>query len=599
MGAHDASPEPDTAQVQFHRTFTAAARRTLVTLIILNALAQATYLTWLLGPGHWAARSTVGLTTVTSLAAFASVAAVELVRVLQSVSLWVFSLAARDPVWMPPSCGLRVALLTTIVPAMEPIEVVAPTLAAMRRVEYGGGDLDVWVLDEADDPRVRDVAGNLGVRHFSRYGRPDYNRSDGPFRARTKAGNHNAWLAEHGDRYDVVAQLDPDHVPLPQFLERTLGYFRDPDVAFVVAPQVYGDEDSDFVAHGAAAQAYVFHGVVQRGGNGLAAPLLIGTNHVYRVATWRQIGGYQDSIIEDHLTSMTVHATPNPTTGHRWKGVYTSDILAVGCAPGTWSDFFAQQRRWAYGAMEIALHQSPRLAVRLAPAQRLAYGLLQSFYPGVALTWVLGTLATLGYLTGFARPPQLDRAVWSALWTCSVLTTLMLVLWLRRSNVTFRERRELGLRGGLATLLTAPVYAAAVTRAAVHRPLGYHVTRKGGAASPDMLRTFRTHLAWFVAIAIAFGVGTAPGSYASGVTYIWAAIALLACGTPVATHLVSLTRRPAGTPSDSGRSGSRALLRSSLRRCTRSRPPPLPPVLPVPASVQEHPVPGRGSPRAR
>jgi cellulose synthase (UDP-forming) len=54
---------------------------------------------------------------------------------------------------------------------------------------------------------------------------------------------------------------------------------------------VYGDAQSDFVAHGAAAQAYVFHGVVQRGGNGLAAPLLIGTNHVYRVATWRQIGG--------------------------------------------------------------------------------------------------------------------------------------------------------------------------------------------------------------------------------------------------------------------------------------------------------------------
>jgi hypothetical protein len=599
MGAEGSLPGTHPAQVEFIRTFTAAERRTLVTLIIVNALTQGTYLTWLLGPGHWSAQSTVGWTTVTSLVAFAFVAVVELVRLLQCYSLWVFSLAARDPVPMAPPSGLRVALLTTIVPAVEPIEAVAPTLAAMRRVEYGGGGLDVWVLDEADDPRVRDVARDLGVRHFSRHGRPAYNRSDGAFRARTKAGNHNAWLAEHGEGYDVVAQLDPDHVPLPEFLERTLGYFSDPDVAFVVAPQVYGDAQRDFVAHGAAAQAYVFHGVVQRGGNGLAAPLLIGTNHVYRVATWRQIGGYQDSIIEDHLTSMTIHATANPTTGCRWKGVYTSDILAVGCAPSTWRDFFAQQRRWAYGAMEIVLRSSPRLALRLAPAQRLAYALLQSFYPGVALTWVLGTVATLGYLTGVAHPPQLDPLVWSALWTCSVLSTLVLVLWLRRSNVTVRERSELGLRGGLATLLTAPVYAAAVTRAAVRHPLGYHVTRKGGAASPDVLRTFRTHLVWFVAIATALGVDTVPGNYSSAAPRMWAVVALLACGIPVAAHFVSLIRRPARTGSDSGIPGSRALLGSSRQPRTRSGPLPLPPVRPSPVPVPEHPVPDPGSPRVR
>jgi hypothetical protein len=140
----------------------------------------------------------------------------------------------------------------------------------------------------------------------------------------------------------------------------------------------------------------------------------------------------------------------------------------------------------------------------------------------VALTWVLGTVATLGYLTGVAHPPQLDPLVWSALWTCSVLSTLVLVLWLRRSNVTVRERSELGLRGGLATLLTAPVYAAAVTRAAVRHPLGYHVTRKGGAASPDVLRTFRTHLVWFVAIATALGVDTVPGNYSSAAPRMWA-----------------------------------------------------------------------------
>jgi cellulose synthase (UDP-forming) len=600
VGARTVSLGHHVARVELRPTFTASARTALVLLVAANASAQGVYLVWLLSPARWTALTpTAGLAEVAGLVTFAAVAAVELVRAVQCVSLWVFSLSARDPVWMRPAPGLRVALLTTIVPAVEPLAAVAPTLAAMRRVAYAEGALDVWVLDEADDPGVREVARDLGVRHFSRHGRPGYNRAEGPFRARTKAGNHNAWLAEHGHGYDVVAQLDPDHVPRPELLERTLGYFRDPDVAFVVAPQVYGDAEADFVAHAAASQAYVFHGVVQRGGNGLAAPLLIGTNHVYRVATWQQVGGYQDSIIEDHLTSMTVHGTTNPATGNRWKGVYTPDIVAVGCAPGTWGDFFAQQRRWAYGATEIALRHSPRLAARLGPGQRLTYALLQSFYPGVALTWVLGTLVTMSYLTGVARPPRVDPAVWSTLWTGSVLTTLLLVLWLRRSNVMARERRELGLRGGLATLMTAPVYTAAVIRALLRRPLGYHVTRKGDAATPDDLRIFTTHLAWLVAIATAFVVGVAAGSDSSDVTKTWATAALVGCGLPVATHLQSLTRRRTGTWSGSRRRGSRARPGRSPRRRTPCAPRPPRPVPPVPAPTAALRVAGRGSPRVR
>ena len=270
----------------------------------------------------------------------------------------------------------------------------------MRRIEYEGGDVDVWILDEGDDATVRATAARLGVEHFSRRPHPNFNTPSGQFRAGTKAGNHNAWAAVHGHEYDIVAELDPDHVPGPHFLDRTLGYFRDPDVGFVVAPQVYGDIHTGLISHGAGSQAYVFHGVVQRGGNGLGAPLLIGTNHTYRMDAWKQIGGYQDSIIEDHLTSMTLHGTVNPRTGRCWKGVYTPDVVAIGQAPSTWSDLFGQQRRWAYGVADLALHHSWRLARRLTWRQRLVYALLQSFYPGVAITWVLGASVTLAYLLG-------------------------------------------------------------------------------------------------------------------------------------------------------------------------------------------------------
>ena len=204
-------------------------------------------------------------------------------QVIVAVRTWglvFFASKARDPIPMTPQPGLRAAVLTTIVPGKEPIELVMNTLRAMKRIRHDG-QLDVWLLDEGNDAEVRRRCEEIGVRHFSRKGIDAFNQESGQFRAKTEHGNHNAWRSIHEHEYDVVAQMDPDHVPFENFLERTLGYFADPDTAFVVAPQVYGNIAESFVARGAAELAYIFHGIIQRGGNGHGAPLLIGTNHLY------------------------------------------------------------------------------------------------------------------------------------------------------------------------------------------------------------------------------------------------------------------------------------------------------------------------------
>ena len=56
---------------------------------------------------------------------------------------------------------------------------------------------------------------------------------------------------------------------------------------------------------------------------------------------------------------------------------------------------------------EIVLHHAWRLHGRLDARQRLAYVLLQAFYPGVAITWLAGTFCTLVYLLGVAEAPRL------------------------------------------------------------------------------------------------------------------------------------------------------------------------------------------------
>jgi cellulose synthase/poly-beta-1,6-N-acetylglucosamine synthase-like glycosyltransferase len=545
----------------------------LCALFGLNVLAVAAFLTVItvlqahagIGPAGWAAWTLVVLS--------------ELLRLLQSTGALVFAGFARDPVPMEPVAGLRVAMLTTIVPAKEPVEMVLQTLRAMRAVAYDGV-VDVWILDEGDDPAVRAAAASLGVRHFSRRGQPGYNMASGPFRAGTKAGNHNAWRERHGAGYDVVAQVDPDHVPLPAFLQRTLGYFRDPDVAFVVAPQVSGNTGANAIARAAAALGYVFTGVIQRGGNGLGAPLLIGTNHVYRMSAWEQIGGYRDSIIEDHLTGMAVHAATNPDTGARWAGVYTPDVLAIGEGPSTWTDFFRQQDRWASGIWQILLGAGRPLRRRLAARQQLAYAFLQSFYPSVGIVWILGTLATMAYLAGAARAPGWEGGIalpWLA-WGLVVGSWVLIFQWMKRWYLHPAERNVSILLPWLATLVTAPVYAASAMAALLGRRPAYAVTGKGRLRSTDSLRTFGPHLAWAAVLGAALGwrwawagaLGPGPGAAGAGaVAVAWALLGLAVCLLPPAAAFLAALRNRHGRPAERR---FRAVRRRTLPSHTRPAP---------------------------
>lgn len=532
---HPADPN---APVRFRKVLDRAQRRRLAVLTLAHGLTTGVFLGWLLLPSHIPfVGSFDGPAALLGKVGFVAVVLVEFVRAVHGATLWVCANRARDPVPMTPPSGLRVAVLTTIVPSKEPVEMLRRTLTAMREIRYDG-TVDVWVLDEGDSDEVRALAASLGVKHFSRKGRPEYNQPSGPYTAKTKSGNHNAWRAEFESDYDLVAQMDPDHVPLPEMLERTLGYFRDPGVAFVVAPQVYGNFRDRFVTHGASAQSYLFHGVIQRGGNGLGAPLLIGTNHIYRTEALSQIDGYQDCVIEDHLTSLKLHATENPRTGERWRGVYTPDILSIGEGPRTWTDYFNQQRRWAYGIWDIILHHSATLLRRVDRGQRLQYLLLQAFYPSVALLWMLGFGMTGMYLVVGVAAVWLAPGPWLVLWGLSFVSHVALFLWLRRLNLAHHEKRETALNGMLLTWVTGPIYASAAISALLRRPLAFVVTAKGEAASVDSFRTFRPHLAWAGLTTTALVVGSVQGH-----TYvtlrIWCALTLLAALIPVAHRLVT------------------------------------------------------------
>ncbi|WPB94189.1 glycosyltransferase family 2 protein [Streptomyces malaysiensis] len=511
-------------------------------LLCAAPVCSALLLLWLLHPGHWVERDYAPWwQRAADVAMLVSIALIEGFRLFTVVSNAHATLVARDPVPVVPEPGTRVAFLTSFVPGKEPIAMVRATLEGAVRIRHTG-PLDVWLLDEGDDDEVKALCARLGVRHFSRKGIEKWNQPKGAFRARTKHGNYNAWLDAHGDAYEFMACVDTDHVPLPNFLERMLGYFRDPDIAFVVGPQVYGNYDTP-VTKAAESQQFLFHALIQRAGNAYGGPMFVGTNNAVRISALRSIGGLYDSITEDMATGFELHRRRNPGTGKKWRSVYTPDVLAVGEGPSTWTDFFTQQMRWSRGTYETVLKQFWKGPFTLSPGKLLNYSLMIAYYPMTAVNWLLSALSCALFLVLGAAGVHIPAEMWMMLYSDAAMLQIGLYVWNRRHNVSPHEPEGSGgLAGMLLSALSAPIYAKSLCDAVLRRTSRFVVTPKGDSSSPDRLSTFRIHLLW----AVVFGASLV-GSFFLGHTHAvmrtWAVLALALCLSPVVIWSVGLLRR--------------------------------------------------------
>ncbi|MGN6757316.1 MAG: glycosyltransferase family 2 protein, partial [Thermomicrobiales bacterium] len=486
----------------------------------------ARYALWWFRPEHVPANwRTLGpIAQPLNIAYFALLSVIVWRGLLEHAFHWWLVPSMARPIPFPPPPGLRVALMTCFVPGKEPLDLLERSLRAMVQVRYPH---DTWVLDEGDDPAVRALCQRLGVRHFSRHGIPEFNQPRGPFLARTKAGNHNAWHHLHGDEYDAVAQMDMDYLCKPDLLEKTLGYFRIPRVAFVGGPQIYGNVGDSFIARGSAEQAYGFYCALQMATAGQGFQLFIGTVHVIRTAALRSIGGYAPHIVEDHLTGMRLYAAG-------WQSIYVPEVLAVGEGPTTWSAYFAQQMRWAYGSLDILLRHMPRHWWRLPWRANIGYPLFEAFYLFGAVQFLGVLLTTLYFALGW-NAASMDLGTWVRYAYPPFALAWTIHYWLQRYNL---REEEGGVQIAAHVLMQAawPVTALAFLQALVGRKLQYAVTPKGSAASRTERFPFALHLVMVALVAVGLAALPLTGHWAAhlGAWAIFNALtlSLLALGWP-------------------------------------------------------------------
>ena len=443
-------------------------RRQYACLLILAVGSLAAFLVWWLRPDHVAGNFTGG-GHAADVVLFVLLTLVFGHRLFMDAFTWLVAWGMTPDSASPdPEPGLRVAFITTFVPSSEPLDLLRATLPAMQSADYPH---DTWLLDEGGVEEVRQLCEELGVRYFSRAGVRRYNLVAGPFTARTKGGNHNAWYDTFGHDYDVVAQIDTDFIPRHDFLTRTLGHFSDPSVGFVGTPQVYGNGGTSFVARGASQQQYSFYGPLLRGLASRGHANMIGANHVVRVAALRDVGLYAGHLTEDLLTGMRMHAAG-------WRSRYVPMPLAVGEGPETWQAYFNQQTRWAFGCMDILRWHTPALVREMSRRQAALYvSLQQHYFSGVAAA--VGLVLLVAYFAAGIAPADVGL-VEMLLWVTPLVIARQLVTsWLQRFNPDPEHDRGLHLTGRFMSIVTAPIFLLATIGVLRQKRLVFKVTPKG------------------------------------------------------------------------------------------------------------------------
>jgi cellulose synthase (UDP-forming) len=276
---------------------------------------------------------------------------------IQLLGNWLIFLAAplRPRRKAVPQGKLSVDVFVTA--CGEPHALIRKCLAAACAMH---GEKRVWLLDDARDPALAQMAAELGAGYLTRTSRQH-----------AKAGNLNAALAR--TRGDVIAIFDIDHVPAPDFLEQTVGHFADPTIGFVQVMLTFDNGREGWVAEAGAESSFDFYNPTSKGMDALYSATMMGSNSLIRRQALLSIGNYQPGLAEDLATSMALHAAG-------WRSSYVAEPLAPGMAPPDLGSWFTQQFKWARGVFEVLLISFPGQWGKLNWGERLAYAVRMTMY---------------------------------------------------------------------------------------------------------------------------------------------------------------------------------------------------------------------------
>jgi len=232
--------------------------------------------------------------------------------------------------------------------AGEPIKLVRKTIEAALKIDFE--NKKIYILDDKESEEFRLLAEATGCGYFAR---KDHSNA--------KAGNLNyAFQRTDGD---LILALDADQVPYPEIINKLIGYFKIPRIAFVQTKQNFAVPIGDPFGN----TDRIFYNVMQSGKDNDNSAFSCGSGVIYQREALKEVGGFSTwNIVEDVHTSMLLHEKG-------WRSVYYNHPLTKGTAPADIYGVYMQRRQWAADSLRILFWDNPFLHKGLSFKQKLQY----------------------------------------------------------------------------------------------------------------------------------------------------------------------------------------------------------------------------------
>ena len=379
-------------------------------------------------------------------------AALTLIEVFNWLSLVLLAIAGWDWHQEPPSSEpAHFAVDIFVCTYDEPREVVEATLAGCAALRYPH---TTYLLDDGRREEMHDLAVHWGARWITR-----------PDNAHAKAGNINhAITCTDGE---LIFFLDADHVPLPDALDLTIGYFNDPKVALVQSPHDFYNQDSVQHYEAGRHEQSLFFEVVCPGKDRHNAAFWCGSATVVRRVALEEVGGVAtETIAEDFHTTIKMHR-------RGWRTRYHNQVLVQGLAPVDLDGYLLQRDRWARGNLAVfRLPESPLRRAGLDVRQRIAY-FASLFAYGAGFSYLL-MLGLLTVAIGFGvLPARAGAAGLLVLWVPATILAITASVALCRGHMRLAESSRY-------TIVSAEIFARALRCAFFPSKTKFKVTPKEG-----------------------------------------------------------------------------------------------------------------------
>lgn len=236
-------------------------------------------------------------------------------------------------------------VITVQLPIFNERFVVDRLIDAALALDWPAHKLQIQVLDDSTDNTPALVAAALDRHRDSDVELQHLRRSD---RSGFKAGALAAGLASA--RGELVAILDADFVPHPDFLRRCIPFFQDRKVGLVQARWGHLDRDHSWLTRlqGLAIDGHFSVEQAGRCWSGLALNFN-GTAGIWRREAIDAAGGWQgDTLTEDLDLSYRAQLAG-------WRVEFLIDVEVPAEIPADMEAFKSQQRRWAKGSIQTAV----------------------------------------------------------------------------------------------------------------------------------------------------------------------------------------------------------------------------------------------------